>query len=1132
MGAEAAPSPTPGSPAGAATGGSDFSPAPVGADFGGLLPWGAPVEMGGADSSEGLQSTDAGALEALSSGLGAAGVWVLGAAAGGPQHPPPQSPGAIGRSVQSIVAAHAESVANTRARCQELESEAHTLRARVSARGSQLSELRAEVGGLRAKLRRSGISPSPLRSGGGYDPGAASPVPKGRLEGAFALARGDELVEGQNPSPTAEDRWRARASDLELEIQVAREEADAARRECQALKAESGLVSRGGAALDSSGHATVARESALWQKRAEEAEAAVQAASMTAAQLTAERDEWEARAGDLGKRLEELQSEASAREAVNPGDDERRQLAQEAQEAQDAARAAAEAAADELARLTAERDEWEARAGDLLTELEGLQQARSYSEQQMGELQRRCAEAESDASIAAKERDEVTSLSKDLEARLEGLQTSAQGEAELAAKAAHQEAAAEVTRVQVERDEWEARAGDLLTELEELQAAGLGAERGMAELQRRITEAEASAAEAVRERDAWEARAGDLLTDLEELQGAASELRDAREEADDLQSRLNEALETSEQKGSDLIQAQAAVSEARGAAAQLLSDLRQQERKSEALGGCVAALEAKLEKERRATKRLQDLVGEAHSSLQAVRAGKTEVERALGESLERNEKAEAEAGRLKEQLAAQTKEAADALASKAAEVARLTEELQGRLSPEQEQALVERAAAEVAARRRAHNELQDYKGAIRVFCRVRPFLDPGRAGGGGAPAAGESGTLHVVSREGVRLDDPLRGATYQFAFDRVFGPKAGQAKVFSEIQGLVQSVIDGYDVCIFSYGQTGSGKTHTMTGTSDDPGVNVRSLHALFKWAKGRRKEATTRSSGGDGSHGDGGEELVGISVSILEIYNETLRDLLAEPPAPGDMAPPKLEVRAVGGDPTGAGRVHVPGLTERPANSLGEVFSLLEVGERNRAKACTNLNEHSSRSHALVSVTVTTRAASAELGGEPGPTRSARLHLVDLAGSERVARSHATGVHMKEAQSINRSLSMLGDIIAALQKRASHVPYRNSRLTHLLSNSLGGGGKVVMIANVSPRAEDVAETLSSLQFADKVKRVELGRARRAHEGPRAEAEAAPRLPRPPRLAAPDAPAPASGPSPRAARSPGTPTGSIFAPAP
>ena len=1132
MGAEAAPSPTPGSPAGAATGGCDFSPAPVGADFGGLLPWGAPVEMRGGDSSEGLQSTDAGALEALSSGLGAAGVWVLGAAAGGPQHPPPQSPGAIGRSVQSIVAAHAESVANTRARCQELESEAHTLRARVSARGSQLSELRAEVGGLRAKLRRSGISPSPFRPGGGYDPGAASPVPKGRLEGAFALARGDELVEGRNPSPNAEDRWRARASDLELEIQVAREEAGATKRECQALKAESGLVSRGEAALDSSGPATVARESALWQKRAEVAEDAVQAASMTAAQLTAERDEWEARACDLGKRLEELQSEASAREAVNPGDDERGQLAQEAQVA---ARAAAEAAADELARLTAERDEWEARAGDLLTELEGLQQARSYSEQQMGELeglQGRCAEAESDASIAAKERDELTSLSKDLKARLEGLQTSAQGEAELAVKAAHQEAAAEITRVQAERNEWEARAGDLLTELEELQAAGVGAERGMAELQRRITEAEASAAGAVRERDAWEARAGDLLTDLEELQGAASGLRDAREEADDLQSRLNEALETAEQQESDLIQAQAVESEARGAAAQLLSDLRQQERKSEALGGCVAALESKLEKERRATKRLQDLVGEAHSSLQAVRAGKTEAERALGESLERNEKAEAEAGRLKEQLAAQTKEATAALASKAAEAARLAEELEGRLSPEKEQALVVRAAAEVAARRRAHNELQDYKGAIRVFCRVRPFLDPGCAGGGGDPAAGESGALHVVSREGVRLDDPLRGATYQFAFDRVFGPKAGQAKVFSEIQGLVQSVIDGYDVCIFSYGQTGSGKTHTMTGTSDDPGVNVRSLHALFKWAKGRRKEATARGSGGDGSHGDGGEELVGISVSILEIYNETLRDLLAEPPAPGDIAPPKLEVRAVGGDPTGAGRVHVPGLTERPVNSLSEVFSLMEVGERNRAKACTNLNEHSSRSHALVSVTVTTRAASAELGGEPGPTRSARLHLVDLAGSERVARSHATGVHMKEAQSINKSLSMLGDIIAALQKRASHVPYRNSRLTHLLSNSLGGGGKVIMIANVSPRAEDVAETLSSLQFADKVKRVELGRARRAHEGPRAEAEAAPRLPRPPRLAAPDASAPAFGPSPRAARSPGTPTGSIFAPAP
>ena len=228
-------------------------------------------------------------------------------------------------------------------------------------------------------------------------------------------------------------------------------------------------------------------------------------------------------------------------------------------------------------------------------------------------------------------------------------------------------------------------------------------------------------------------------------------------------------------------------------------------------------------------------------------------------------------------------------------------------------------------------------------------------------------------------------------------------------------------------------------------------------------------------------------------------------------------------------------------------MLSLLEAGERNRAQACTNLNEHSSRSHALVSINVAVRPPA---GG--GPARSAKLHLVDLAGSERVARSHATGAHMKEAQSINRSLSMLGDIVAALQRRASHVPYRNSRLTHLLSDSLGGGAKVAMFVNCSPRAEDVPETLSSLQFADKVKRVELGRARKAHEPregaapggglPPPSAGGPPKHPRPPLLARPEEPPPSGGarggrggispgPSPRGARSPaGTPTGSIFAP--
>ncbi len=880
-----------------------------------------------------------------------------------------------------------------------------------------------------------------------------------------------------------------------------------------------------------------ARAAVELERRALEAEAAVEAAQAAAVEaaeagaedvvrLAAERDEWEARAGNLLREVEEMRSSASC---PQPGaaevelESERERWEFRALESEAASKAAAEAAAKELARLRAERDEWKARAGDLLTDLEALQATAEIGGRASNELQLQAAKAEAASQQAA-------------EAAAEGL-----------------------AQLTAERDEWRARAGDLLTDLEALQSAGSDVAQEAAAQERRTAEAaaaaaaEAAAEESRRlaaERDEWEVRAGGLLTDLEELQEEVAELRASREEASALRARLDQALEDSARQGAELTQAQAAAAEARGATGQLLSDLRQQERKNEALGGCVAALETKLEDKRRAAKRLQDLVGEAHASLQTLRAGKEEVERALGGWQERCGAAEAEAERLAVEMAKKTEQAAAELEAGKAEAVRLAAALRERMTPEQERALAQRVVTETEARRRIHNELQDYKGAIRVFCRVRPFLPPGQAGGGGAPAAGERVALEAASREGVRLEDPMRGASYQFTFDRVFGPDIDQAGVFSEISELVQSVLDGYNVCIFSYGQTGSGKTHTMTGTRGDPGVNVRSLHALFKLAQERSEAVEGMADGGGGA----GPPPVSIAVSVLEIYNETLRDLLVgegRPEGPvgaAREAPPKLEIRNSGDPGGGAGSgVHVPGLTVRAAESLGEVLSLLEAGDRNRAQACTNLNEHSSRSHALVSIHVAVRPPA---GGSPA--RSAKLHLVDLAGSERVARSHATGAHMKEAQSINRSLSMLGDIIAALQRRAAHVPYRNSRLTHLLSDSLGGGAKVAMFVNCSPRAEDVPETLSSLQFADKVKRVELGRARKAHEPregaaprgglPPPGAGGPPKRPRPPRLARPEEPPPnggggggwgggSPGPSPRSARSPaGTPTGSIFAP--
>ena len=362
--------------------------------------------------------------------------------------------------------------------------------------------------------------------------------------------------------------------------------------------------------------------------------------------------------------------------------------------------------------------------------------------------------------------------------------------------------------------------------------------------------------------------------------------------------------------------------------------------------------------------------------------------------------------------------------------------------------LIAKANREVKERKRIHNAMQDMKGAIRVFCRVRPFL-PSEAAGGPDGAGKEVFTFSTDTK--LRLEDPTKGTTHSYTFDAVFGPAASQKRVFDEIAELVQCVVDGFNVCIFAYGQTGSGKTHTMMGGAGDPGVNVRALKELFKTLD----KMTSQQD----------EWSTDVRVSMLEIYNESLRDLLTDgrPGSPGR----KLEIRGIEHDVT------VPGLTVRAVASVEDIERVLEQGRRHRASASTNMNEHSSRSHAILSV-----YASSE-NKILGRRSQGKLHLIDLAGSERVAKSKVTGDQLREAVAINKSLSMLGDIISALQKRAGHIPYRNSRLTHLLSDSMGGDAKVAMFVNCSPCPASVAESTSSLQFAEKVARVELGQAQR-----------------------------------------------------
>lgn len=351
---------------------------------------------------------------------------------------------------------------------------------------------------------------------------------------------------------------------------------------------------------------------------------------------------------------------------------------------------------------------------------------------------------------------------------------------------------------------------------------------------------------------------------------------------------------------------------------------------------------------------------------------------------------------------------------------------------------------ETMERKKLYNKVLELTGNIRVFCRCRPLSD-------GEISAGASSVAEFDTTRDNELSIRVNGSSKKvFKFDRVFSTQDDQVAVFADTAPVVVSVLDGYNVCIFAYGQTGTGKTFTMEGTHDNRGVNYRTLEELFRVANERN-----------------GLFKYDISVSVLEVYNEQIRDLLASPTQPGHTVK-KLEVKQVA-----EGVHHVPGLVEAQVHTMNEVWDVLQTGSSARAVGSTNSNEHSSRSHCVLCVMVKGENL---ISGEC--TRS-KLWLVDLAGSERIAKTDVQGERLKEAQSINKSLSSLGDVISALATKNSHIPYRNSKLTHLLQDSLGGDSKTLMFVQISPNESDIGETLSSLNFATRVRGIELGPARK-----------------------------------------------------
>lgn len=368
---------------------------------------------------------------------------------------------------------------------------------------------------------------------------------------------------------------------------------------------------------------------------------------------------------------------------------------------------------------------------------------------------------------------------------------------------------------------------------------------------------------------------------------------------------------------------------------------------------------------------------------------------------------------------------------------------------------IDKWRGELKRRRILQGQLQEIKGSIRVMCRVRPT-----AAGEGEPV------LTLPTSTDVVLTQPGRDGRRSFTFDHAFGPTSNQAAVFEEVEPVVESVLEGFNVCIFAYGQTGSGKTFTMGGVpghSELAGINPRALRHLFELVAERTRLASMRSSTTEDEAWS-----YEVSLSYLEIYNENLRDLLVPKDAGKDSSKKKagLDVRSLPNEP-----VSVPGLTSVRVQSADEVEDALERGGLRRSVAATKCNAQSSRSHSICIVSVTGRHQ------RSGATTHGKLHLVDLAGSERVKKSDVSGQAMLEAQAINKSLSALGNVMAKLQEKAKHIPFRDSKLTQLLADSLGGNSKTFMFVNINPSAEAASESLCSLEFALRVRKIELGKA-------------------------------------------------------
>ena len=295
-----------------------------------------------------------------------------------------------------------------------------------------------------------------------------------------------------------------------------------------------------------------------------------------------------------------------------------------------------------------------------------------------------------------------------------------------------------------------------------------------------------------------------------------------------------------------------------------------------------------------------------------------------------------------------------------------------------------------------------------------------------------------------------RGIFSEFTFDGVFGPSVNQADVYSKTaRDIVEGVLEGFNGTVFAYGQTGTGKSYTMVGKDDEEtgGLIPRAFDHIFS-AISATSTTNTRHL---------------VRASYLEIYNEEIRDLLTKKS--------RLELR----DGTD-GSVIVKDLSTVFVENSEQALRVLSQGQKNRVTSSTLMNDESSRSHSVFTLTIETANKDPTTGQQH--IRVGKLNLVDLAGSERQSKTGSSGEQLREATRINLSLSALGNVISSLVEggrgglTSPHIPYRDSKLTRLLQDSLGGNTKTVMVANIGPADWNIDETISTLRYANRAKSI------------------------------------------------------------